>query len=1176
MAESAEAIEAAILEATTPGFRERLLARGEARGMIWRDGVLPEDSPAFPSILTYDLLSYGYGLLGRGLRLLEADGNREIAQHAFENAATAIEAVIARGPASGERSFHRVVAAAAYHLGSYSARAYSLLRASINYSETTISERCLVLLMRRDLDGLAELISTTRAEDGASDAGLLELLHEVLEPEGGTESSSPEDAPDLIDVLDRALTDGFVGAIAIAMLAFERGEVELLEDGLARLQVGLEGAGEFNLVAQWWSHRLAIHLLRGLWDASFHALLPGGPTDPKDGEWERMRGMFISSLYRRSRAEIDLWPSQLQAAGRVLDTRNSLVLSLPTSAGKTRIAELCILACLAEGKRVVFVTPLRALSAQTEAALERTFVPLGKTVSSLYGTIGVSDVDEDILRERDIIVATPEKLDFALRNDPNILDDVGLVVLDEGHMIGLNEREVRYEVQVQRLLRRSDADNRRLICLSAILPEGEKVKDFVDWLTDDQPDGLINSGWRPTKLRFGEITWRKDHARLSITVGDEEPFVPRFLTAQVPPIGRRRTSFPNSQQELCLAAAWQFVDDGQTVLIFCPLRTSVDSFAKTIVDLNKRGALTSVFDGDVNQLSTALTIGEEWFSPGHPILACLELGVAIHHGSLPTPYRKEIERLLQLGILKITVSSPTLTQGLNLSASTLIIHGLWRNKRKIDNSEFRNVVGRAGRAYVDVAGLVLHPMFDKVSQRRRHWRSLVENEALHEMESGLVQLVVSLLGRMQRMLGDDDLDALIAYVAGNAAWEFPEIVGEQADAALDEQKLWPTRVASLDSALLSLLSDTAVSDAGIEAALDTVLASSLWARSVARRRTVEQTALRVGLVARAHFLWSQSTAAQRRGYFLAGVGLDTGRQLDLHAEALNRYLQAADFNVLRGENESAIAAITSFAKIVFQIFPFAPKELPSGWEQVLTGWLEGKPVADLTTANDNANEVLKFIEGTLAYRLPWALEAVRVRAAAHASADDSPWILLHPDQGLAVAAVETGALNRSSALLMRAGFSSRSGAIAAVSSGGGHFVTMAELHRWLASDPVQEFTHDSEWPSPSTHDLWTSFVGRTTLAPQTTWIRRVEAAAVMWTESYDPEDGEPLRAVSMPNGATILETSDSQKIGVLQTPLNANRLGLLTVTATSYQNVVELDYRGPADLYAPDTRPPQP
>ena len=88
---------------------------------------------------------------------------------------------------------------------------------------------------------------------------------------------------------------------------------------------------------------------------------------------------------------------------------------------------------------------------------------MGKSISTLYGSIGTSRFESDALKTRDIIVATPEKLDFALRNDPSILDDVGLVVLDEGHMIGLGEREVRYEAQIQRLLSREDADSRRIV-----------------------------------------------------------------------------------------------------------------------------------------------------------------------------------------------------------------------------------------------------------------------------------------------------------------------------------------------------------------------------------------------------------------------------------------------------------------------------------------------------------------------------------------------------------------------------------------------------------------------------------------------------------------------------------------------------------------------------------------
>jgi hypothetical protein len=85
---------------------------------------------------------------------------------------------------------------------------------------------------------------------------------------------------------------------------------------------------------------------------------------------------------------------------------------------------------------------------------------IGQEYIDLYGSIGTSDFEVDALGSRNIVVATPEKLDFALQNQPSLLGDVGLIVLDEGHMIGLGEREVRYEVQIQRLLKRADAHTR--------------------------------------------------------------------------------------------------------------------------------------------------------------------------------------------------------------------------------------------------------------------------------------------------------------------------------------------------------------------------------------------------------------------------------------------------------------------------------------------------------------------------------------------------------------------------------------------------------------------------------------------------------------------------------------------------------------------------------------------
>ncbi len=615
-----DTIASSIIEAAAAGFRGRLIARGQARAIIWRDGVLPPDAPEFAPQLSYDLNSYGYSLLGLGLRLRELQGNTTQARTAFEQAATALEAVIAKGdPGDADRDFHFVMAAASYHLAHLSARSYSLLQMVVDGENFTLTERALVLLMRRNFQKLRVHVFDYRASEQGSDIVIANNIQSNLDRLEAT-GDLPRDSHDFLFAgLDTALTDAFMAGMALVISAIERGEQALLEQAQERFATGLAVSAELNMIPQWWVYRIASHLVTDLWSSTFHVNIPLQPVGGEAHSWAQLRELFIALLLRRPRAEFDLWPSQIDAAKRAADQTDDLVVSLPTSAGKTRIAELCILRCLAGGQRVAFITPLRALSAQTEASLQRTFGPLGKSISALYGSVGASGLDEDSIRERNIVVATPEKIDFALRNDPDILDDIGLLVFDEGHMIGLNEREVRYEVQIQRLLRRPDAANRRIVCLSAILPDGDQLEDFANWLRKDHPGELIKNEWRPTRLRFGEVIWNAAHstARLNLRVGDERPWVQRYLVGIIPPHWvrpkRRRTkTFPCDQRELCLATAWRLVDDGQTVLIFCPQRSSVEPYADVVIDLHERGALRSLLQVDPAVLNTAITLGEEW------------------------------------------------------------------------------------------------------------------------------------------------------------------------------------------------------------------------------------------------------------------------------------------------------------------------------------------------------------------------------------------------------------------------------------------------------------------------------------------------------------------------------------------------------------------------------------
>ncbi len=189
------------------------------------------------------------------------------------------------------------------------------------------------------------------------------------------------------------------------------------------------------------------------------------------------------------------------------------------------------------------------------------------------------------------------------------------------------------------------------------------------------------------------------------------------------------------------------------------------------------------------------------------------------------------------------VSSPTLAQGLNLSATAIIVFSLYRSGQRIGPSEFKNVIGRAGRAFVDMQGVVLYPIYEAYRKNRSMWCTLVKNTDARSMESGLVLLVIELLKRMGKTLGinfgskdinlgSKDFHTLMQHVLSNVdVWEFPPVDNE--GLKKEKQNNWRKHIVSLDTALLSLLGSDVEDINDIPAALDTILSSSLWARQLA-------------------------------------------------------------------------------------------------------------------------------------------------------------------------------------------------------------------------------------------------------------------------------------------------------------------------------------------------------
>jgi hypothetical protein len=898
------------------------------------------------------------------------------------------------------------------------------------------------------------------------------------------------------------------------------------------LTAAAEAAAEVRLVPLWWVATLARHLIDDLWDHSLHRRLPRA-RGPDDGGFDELRARFIRVLTGRGVAEVDLWPSQLEAARRSTDASDDLVVALPTSAGKTRIAELCILRALADGRRAVYVTPLRALSAQIERGLARTFRPLGFSVSSLYGASGVTLEDVQTLTSADIVVCTPEKLDFSIRQDPEVLADIGLVVLDEGHMIGEGTREIRYEVLVQRLLARADADTRRIVCLSAVFGAGESFDDFTRWLRSDEPGTPIRSDWRPTRQRSGILEWVGGSGRLTLEVDGETPFVPHFVREQ-PPRRPRRRHYPQNDNELTVATVQALLDDDQRVLVYCPEKRSVEALGEVCLSLHRQGYLASLVI-DREPLAKALRLAAEWLGPRHVATRALEIGIGIHHGGLPRPFLMEIERLLTQRVLRVAIASPTVAQGLDLSCSALVFRSIYRGGQPIEPKEYSNVVGRAGRAFVDLDGLTIYPVMEPVVRTRRMkiaaYRRLQSEARSRQLQSGLLLLIRKITQWLAFRLGGD-VNRMMEYIANQnvGPWEhlrleapnrrFPVRLEE--DTGSEDLEAF---LADLDTAIFSAIEDLDMPVERLAETLDAALASSLWKRRLERCPPGERDQQRAILHARARWLWSNSSGTDRRACFSAGVGHSAGQRIKANLDDLLQAAVTAESALLRGNVEEGIEAITTLARNLLTFHPFSG-ELPAGWEAVLAGWVRGTPVGEMVGMLDGKESTL--ISAAFVYRLVWAIEAVRVQGTA---AGDVRAALL---EGLLARVLTYGLPTPQGTLLAQAGLASRTMISRVLGDFPGRFTTANQIGPWLRD--VQERMGAEYWPDAGSAALWKSFVQSWRSAADGVWVLTEAERAVEWMEGIAlPAPGGIVQLVHDPGvGRTLVYSADLRLLGRLK------------------------------------------
>ncbi len=347
---------------------------------------------------------------------------------------------------------------------------------------------------------------------------------------------------------------------------------------------------------------------------------------------------------------------------RVLSDGQSLLLATPTSSGKTVVSIYGMVRAWKRGMRTLYLVPLRALAEEKYDDL--------KFFEQLGIKIGISTGDFDrpsgYLKNYDVIIATSEKVDSLLRNNPSVFDNLGFVVFDEIHNILDESRGSTLEVVISKI--RYLFEGVQFVAMSATV---SNVRDIAKWLEAVE----VTSDFRPVSLRKFVVT--------SDSVVDEDGSV---------------VSDVNNFEDFVLGS---LEDSGQT-LIFVRSRKSAESMA----DKLSRYVERKLTDAERGALSNIVLDSD---SPGYDkIVPVLKRGVGFHHAGMLAEQRRLVERLFRERKIKVIVATTTLSAGMNLPARSVIIRDVYRydgfSSVLIPNLEVQQMMGRAGRIKYDRIG----------------------------------------------------------------------------------------------------------------------------------------------------------------------------------------------------------------------------------------------------------------------------------------------------------------------------------------------------------------------------------------------------------------------------------------------------------------------------------------
>ncbi|MHA1267832.1 MAG: DEAD/DEAH box helicase [Candidatus Helarchaeota archaeon] len=376
---------------------------------------------------------------------------------------------------------------------------------------------------------------------------------------------------------------------------------------------------------------------------------------------------------------------------------NNLVISAPTNTGKTFIAELAALVAAKRivNKRTFYLVPLKAIAEEKFDDFHTKYAEWGLTIALSTGER--TDFDAN-LTEYDLIVATYEKLNALLIKNPELIRDIGVVIIDELQMIGDEERGVDLEILITRLCKVID-NPPQIIGLSATIPN---AKELAEWLEAEVietkkreielREGIWYIGDNPIRFNGYEIK-KGDFFYKEFNTGNygiEEKFDIQFQQEQV-------IIFDNTQPKAEELA--------QNLSENLPPSNNIIKWLEKIDALVESNPLT------------------------RKLKQCMMKGVAFHHAGLLPEEKRIVEKAFAEGDLRVICATLTLGAGVNTPAKTVLFRSTRKGHKNIENRDYKNMSGRAGRMryHDDFGRSVL--IADNERDFSRLWYGYINTEA---------------------------------------------------------------------------------------------------------------------------------------------------------------------------------------------------------------------------------------------------------------------------------------------------------------------------------------------------------------------------------------------------------------------------------------------------------------